>query len=247
MSTALVTGASAGIGAEFCRQLADRCDRIIATGRREERLQSLASELSSRCEVVPLVADLATVEGQVRVVEAIRQKGPVDYLINNAGFCTMGSFDSLELDAHLAMVRVHIDATLALTRAAVPFMKERGGGAIVNVSSLAAFQAHALAPIYSASKVFLNNFSESLYADVGKDGIRVQALCPGFTDTEFHDRDSMADFDRGWVPAEDWMSVTDVVAASLAALAEDRVLVVPGADNLAAAKKGATDTLEALD
>jgi short-subunit dehydrogenase len=243
---ALVTGASSGIGTEFCRQLADRCDRIIATGRRRQPLLALASELKQECEVVPLVADLATVEGQTRVVEALRQRGPVDYLVNNAGFCALGAFDTLELDPQQAMVRVHIDATLVLCRAAIPFMKERGGGAIINVSSLAAFEAHPLAPIYSASKAFLNNFSRSLHLDVEKSGMRVQALCPGFTITEFHDRETMAGFDRNWVPEQQWMDASQVVSISLSALEEGRVVVVPGEENLATARSAAASALTDL-
>jgi len=244
--TALVTGASAGIGAEFCRQLAGPCDVIIATGRRASALDALAEELRPTCEVHTLVADLATLEGRVRVIECLRQKGPPDYLVNNAGLGVMGLFDEVELDEQLDMLRVHIDATLALCRAAIPFMKERGSGAIINVSSLSAFDPAPRAPLYSASKVFLNNFSESIQIELKKSGVRVQALCPGFTVTEFHDRETMANFDRNWVPPDDWMSAEAVVRESLAALDGDAVVVVPGEANRETARAGLTRSLEQL-
>ncbi len=243
---ALVTGASAGIGAEFCRQLAARCDVIIATGRRLEPLQALAEELSGKVEVHPLTADLATREGRTRVIEALRQKGPVDYLVNNAGFSTLGPFADLDIDSQQAMVDVHITATLALSRAAVPFMRERGGGSIINVSSLASFGPVPMAAVYAASKGFLNLLSESLQKELAGDGIRVQSLCPGYTRSEFHDREAMAGFDRGMVPEEEWMEAAEVVAASLAALEDGPVVVVPGSGNLESARKGVSRALDKL-
>ena len=235
---ALVTGASAGIGAEFCRQLAPRCDVIIATGRREGPLLELAEELSGQVEVHTLVADLATREGQTRAIETLRQKGPVDYLVNNAGFGAIGGFASLELDPQQAMVSVHIDATLALCRAAIPFMQERGGGAIINVSSLGAFNPHAGAAVYGATKAFLNHFSEALQGELEGSGIRVQSLCPGYTRSDFHDRDTMGGFSKDAVPEAMWMESPAVVAESLAALEGDRAVVVAGESNRGIAQKG---------
>ncbi len=246
-TTALVTGASAGIGAEFCRQLAGRCDVIIATGRRLDRLQALAEELHGQAEVHPVVADLGSREGRTRVIEALRQKGPADYLVNNAGFSTLGAFDELPLDDQQAMVDVHITATLALTRAAVPFMRELGGGAIINVSSLASFGPVPAAAVYCASKGFLNLFSESLQKEVADAGIRVQSLCPGYTMSEFHDREAMSAFDRQWVPQEEWMEAPEVVAASLAALEGGPVVLVPGEGNRDSARKGVARALAKLD
>ncbi|MEE4190968.1 MAG: SDR family NAD(P)-dependent oxidoreductase [Halieaceae bacterium] len=245
-TTALVTGASAGIGAEFCRQLADRCEVIIATGRRLDRLQSLAQELEGLAEVHTVAADLATREGCTRVIETLRQKGPADYLVNNAGFSTLGPFDSLDIDHQQAMVDVHITATLALTRAALPFMRELKGGAIINVSSLASFGPVPMAAVYAASKGFLNIFSESLQKEVADAGIRVQSLCPGYTFSEFHDRDAMSAFDRQMVPEEEWMDAPAVVAASLAALEDGPVVLVPGEGNRESARKGVSRALSKL-
>ncbi|MDJ0877346.1 MAG: SDR family NAD(P)-dependent oxidoreductase [Halieaceae bacterium] len=245
-TTALVTGASAGIGAEFCRQLADRCEVIIATGRRLDRLDALGSELAGRAEVHPVAADLGTREGRTRVIEALRQKGPVDYLVNNAGFSTLGPFDSLDIDDQQAMVDVHITATMALTRAALPYMRELGGGAIINVSSLASFGPVPMAAVYAASKGFLNLFSESLQKEVADAGIRVQSLCPGYTMSEFHDRDAMAAFDRDMVPGDEWMDAPEVVTASLEALEGGPVILVPGEGNRESARKGVARALSKL-
>ncbi len=246
-TTALVTGASAGIGAEFCRQLADRCEVIIATGRRRDALEKLADELAGRAEVHCVVADLGTREGRTRVIEALRQQGPVDYLVNNAGFSTLGAFDSLDIDAQQAMVDVHVTATLALTRAAIPFMREREGDrAIINVSSLASFGPVPGAAVYAATKSFLNVFSESLAKELADSGIRVQSLCPGYTRSEFHDRDDMAAFDRAMVPAEEWMDAAAVVSESLSALDGGPVVLVPGEVNIESARKGIQRALNKL-
>lgn len=246
-TAALVTGASSGIGAEFCRQLAERCDIIIASGRRGDKLEALAAELSGRVEVHIVEADLGTREGRGRVIEALRQKGPVDYLVNNAGFSTLGAFADLDIDSQQAMVDVHITATMALTRAAIPFMRERGGGAIINVSSLASFGPVPMAAVYCASKGFLNLFSESLHKELSGDGIRVQSLCPGYTRSEFHDRDAMSAFDREQVPESEWMEAPEVVAASLEALDGGPVVLVPGEGNLDNARKGLQRALARLD
>ena len=240
---ALVTGASAGIGAEFCRQLAPRCDVIIATGRREAPLKALATLLSADAEVHAITANLDTREGRATVIEALRQKGPVDYLVNNAGFSTLGKFDQVDIDAQQSMVDVHITATMALCRAAIPFMRERvaagaAPGGIINVSSLASFGPVPGAAVYSGTKAFLNLFSESLHQELADDGIPVQSLCPGYTRSEFHDRDAMADFDRTWVPDEAWMEAAEVVQQSLASLGQGPVVLVPGAHNLDSARKG---------
>lgn len=230
---ALVTGASAGIGEAFCRQLASRCDRIIAVARRPERLETLARELADTTELFPVVADLTTIEGITRVVEALRQRGPVDTLVNNAGFSTFGPFAASDIDRELAMLRLHLDAALELTHAALPFMREAGGGRIVNLGSVGALITMPSTAVYGAAKAFLLQFSLSLQAEVAEHGIAVQCLCPGLTRTEIHDRPEMAGFDSSRMPEELWMQAPEVVAASLAALDTSGapVVVVPGALN----------------
>lgn len=234
---ALVTGASSGLGAEFCRQLADRCEVIIAVARRGDRLQALAAELAGRAELQPVVADLAGVEGVVRATEALRQRGPVDYLVNNAGMSTFGRFGDLSIDSQQHMVRLHIDAALGLCRAAIPFMRERGGGYIINVSSIGAFLPLRNVAVYGATKAFLNHFSLALQDELAGTGIRVQALCPGYVRTEIHEAMTHEGFDRSRIPDAQWMEAGPVVAASLGALDRDGVVVVPGADNLALARQ----------
>ena len=231
----LVTGASSGLGAEFCRQLSDRCRKLILVGRRRDKLQAVAADLESRgVETVVVCADLATALGLTEVVEKIRQQGPVQLLVNNAGFGTLGSFVDTDFDSQQAMVDLHISATLRLCRAVIPYMKEAGGGSIINLSSLASFFPMPDVAVYAASKVFLNSFSESLQKEVKADSIRVQCLCPGYTHTDFHDRDSFTGFEKAAVPEAMWMSVEAVVSESLAMLdGEGRVVFVAGEQNRA--------------
>ena len=245
-TTALVTGASAGLGQEFCRQLADRCDVIIAVARREERLQALAAELAGQVEVHPLEADLNSVEGVARTMECLRQKGPVDYLVNNAGFSTFGFFADLPIDRQRDMIGLHCDASITLCRAAVPFMRERGAGFIVNVASIASFLPGKGLAAYGASKAFLSYFSQALQAELEGSGIVVQALCPGYIRSEFHDEMTALGFDRTRIPDEMWMNADEVVAASLAGLEEGRLVVVPGEVNRAMAARGLQQQMDAL-
>lgn len=244
--TALVTGASAGLGAEFCRQLAERCDVIIAVARRKERLVAIADELAGTVEVHCIEADLETIEGVARTLEAIRQKGPVNYLVNNAGFGALGNFDALSIESQRSMVSLHIDASITLCRAAIPFMRELGGGTIINVSSLASLLLGKRMAVYGASKAFLNYYSQALQAEVAGSGIEVQALCPGFTHTEFHDSMAPESFDRNRIPEQMWMTAEAVVAASLDSLGSGNVLVVPGDDNRKAARLGLQQQLDSL-
>ena len=237
--TALVTGASAGLGAEFCRQLAEHCEVIIAVARRGDRLQALAEELEGRAELHIVTADLRSIEGVARAIEALRQKGPVDYLVNSAGFSTHGKFEQQLIDSQHEMVSLHVNATLALCRAAIPFMRELGGGQIINVSSLGAFFPVGGVAVYGATKAFLNYYSQSLQQELKDSGIRVQALCPGYMRTEFHQTEARAEFDPTQIADEYWMSAASVVSISLAALSEDRVIVVAGENNLQRAQKGA--------
>lgn len=227
---ALVTGASSGIGEAYARQLAAEGFDLTLVARREERLQALARELSGahgiRAEVI--AADLSTEEGIGRVAKAIEDMADLSLLINNAGFGTRGDFVEVDLERHMDMIRVHVIATITLTKAALPVMIGRGRGAIISVSSIAAFFPSGGGTTYTATKVYLNNFSEALAAELDSTGVKVQALCPGFTFSEFHDTRDFDDFDRQSIPNMLWMSADEVVAESLAALSGDRVIVIPG-------------------
>ncbi|WP_170287277.1 SDR family NAD(P)-dependent oxidoreductase [Halioglobus maricola] len=243
---ALVTGASSGLGLEFCRQLAGRCDVIIAVARRADRLEALAVELDGVAEVHPVVADLATVEGVAHTMEMLRQKGPADILVNNAGYSPYGYFSTSAIDQQRGMLALHCDATITLCRAAIPFMAESGGGTIINVSSLGSFVPGPGLAVYGATKAFLNYFSQSLAAEVATQNIHVQALCPGLVRTEIHDPMADQGFDGSVFPDEMWMQADQVVKASLAALGSGQVLVTPGQGNTDIARMGAQALLDSV-
>ncbi|HWC98613.1 MAG TPA: SDR family oxidoreductase [Candidatus Sulfopaludibacter sp.] len=221
---ALITGASAGIGATFARQLAARGYSLILVARRRDRLEQLASELGS-AEVI--AADL-TDPAQLKTVEdRLRATPPVDLLVNNAGFGISGRFWDTEVDAQEQMHRLHIVTTMRLTHAALSVMVPRQQGAVINVSSVAAFVASPGSVTYGATKCWMNRFTEGLYLELGRlsSPVRIQALCPGFTRSEFHD---VARIDPATVPVSLWTTADDVVAASLAGLERNKLFVVPG-------------------
>lgn len=236
---ALVTGASSGLGAEFSRQLASLCEEMILTGRQREPLQALAGELqqqNSKTRIV--VADLATTTGIAELVETIRQQGPLDYLVNNAGFTTIGPYIEQHPASQEAMVSLHINATMQLTLAALGGMTEQKRGGIINVSSLASLAPFAGVAVYSGTKSFLNAYSQALQQEVQSQGIKIQSLCPGYIRTAFHNTRYFAGVDTASVPDEFWMEAAEVVSESLAALQQHAspVIVVPGANNRAMAR-----------
>lgn len=230
MTRALVTGASSGIGETFARRLAARGTHLVVVARREDRLDALAAELASaRVDVEVLPADLLTDEGLATVERRLAApEQPVDLLVNNAGFGITGTFAESPLERDLAMVELNVVALVRLTRAGLVAMAERGSGAIVNLSSLAGFQAVPSTAVYAATKAFVTSFTEAVAEEARGSGVRLQALCPGLTRTEFHEVNA---FDVGWLPDAAWQSAGQVVDASLNALESGRVVVVPGALN----------------
>ena len=232
---ALVTGASSGIGEAFVRRLAEQGQDVVLVARREDRLRALATELSGHgVEVEVLAADLTTEEGVVSVEQRLTAPTkPVDLLVNNAGFGSSGAFTDLALGRELEMIELNVVAVVRLTRAALDTMSDRGAGSIVNVSSMASFQALPRNATYAATKAFVTSFTEALAEEVRGSGVRLQALCPGFTETEFH---TTAAWSSGWLPSSAWQSPEQVVDASLAALGSGRVVVVPGMLNKVAAR-----------
>ena len=234
VATALITGASSGIGAEFARQLAAGGYMPILVARRQNRLEEVADRLARRYGIQSevLVADLSTDAGVNAVIDRIRDLDDLTVLINNAGFGTRGKLVSADPEKQAAMVRLHALATMQLTQAALPGMVERRRGAIINVSSVAAFLRRPGAVNYCATKAYINAFSEALAQELRGTGVQVQALCPGFTQTEFHDSPEYASKDGG-PPARRgpdfiWLSADKVVRESLAALERDQVICVPG-------------------
>lgn len=223
-SVALVTGASSGIGAVFARRLARDGYRLILVARRRDRLEALARELGG-AEVLP--ADL-TLDRELRLVEErILAEPALDLLVNNAGFGAAGRFYDTPLETQDRMHRLHVMATMRLTHAALRGMVPREKGAVVNVSSVAGFGQNPGSVSYCATKAWINSFTEGLYLDLKSAGspVKVQALCPGFTYSEFHDVMGM---DRGRIPARLWLRAEDVVEASLAGLARSQPIVVTG-------------------
>ncbi len=228
--SALITGASSGIGAEFARQLARAGYDLLLVARREERLRQLAAELASRysVEVDVVTADLATKDGIEQVAARIEQLDDLVLLVNNAGFGTQGDFAEIALQPQLDMITVHLTASVRLIHAALPALVRRRAGAIINVSSIAAFFATPGGANYGATKAYLNTFSEALQAELAGTGVKVQALCPGFTLTEFHDTPEYEPDHRSKIPGAVWMSAEAVVEESLAKLGSNQVIVVPG-------------------
>lgn len=221
---ALVTGASSGIGAVFARKLAQAGYALILVARRRNRLEKLARELGG-AEVLP--ADLGQ-PAELRLVEERLARAPaVDLLVNNAGFGVLGRFWDCSIDAQEQMHRVHVLATLRLTHAALCAMVPRRKGAIINVSSVAGFGTAPGSVSYSATKAWINTFTEGVRMELKSIGspVKVQALCPGFTLSEFHD---VAHADRKLIPGWMWMNAEDVVDASLQGLARGELFVVPG-------------------
>ena len=188
---ALVTGASAGIGAEFARVFAENGFSVVLTARREDRLATLARELEERHRVKTQVIaeNLADPQAPVRLFDAVRQRGiDIDALVNNAGFGARQSFRETPWADHAAFLQVLVTAVVHLTHLFEPGMVQRRWGRIINVASVAGLLPGAPGrTLYGPAKAFLIKFSEALALEHGRDGVHVTALCPGFTYSEFHD------------------------------------------------------------
>lgn len=225
---AVVTGASAGIGKVFCERLAARGHDLLLVARDGNRLQALKQDLEQRyqvgIEVFP--ADL-TIDTDVSLLAETLARSPnLGLLVNNAGFGTRGTLADASPARQEAMLQLHVMAPMRLTQAALPVLLKNNRGAIVNVSSVASFIFSAQNVNYCATKAYLRVFSEGLASELAGSGVKVQALCPGFTRSEFHQRMGL---DVGDIPGWMWLSAPGVVETSLAAL--DRgwpVVCVPG-------------------
>jgi uncharacterized protein len=224
MTTALITGATAGIGAAFVRRLARDGHDVVLVARDEKRLREQAAGLRDEhgVEASVLRADLATDEG-ISAVEArlADADNPVDLLINNAGFGHKGAFLDVPMADELTMLKVHCEAVLRLTSAATGSMRGRGRGGIVNVASMGAFVPRGT---YGASKAWVVQFTQGAARDLAGSGVRLMALCPGFVRTEFHQRAGMGtDNIPGWM----WLDADKLVSAALADLARGKSLSIP--------------------
>jgi short-subunit dehydrogenase len=230
---ALVTGASAGLGVEFARQLAKRGQRLVLVARRQDRLDALAAELGNARAVA---IDLSATGSAAKLLSEIHAAGErVELLINNAGFGLKGSFAALDPARLRQMIDLNVGSLTDLCRAIAPGMIERRSGAILNVASTAAFQPGPNMAVYFATKAYVLSFTEALHEELKPHGIRVTALCPGPTKTEFGAVAGFAEkgaFDRF---AADSASV---VCAGLEGLDKNRAVVIPGLLN----KVGANST-----
>lgn len=230
---ALITGASAGIGAEYARQMAAAGYDLALTARRRERLEELAEELAFEhgIQTLAIPADLADPGAPAAIMREIDDAGrKVDVLVNNAGYAVGGYYNHSPWEDHARFLQVMVTAVAELSYRCLPDMREAGSGGIINVASLAGIvpgsSGHTL---YAAVKAFMIRFSESLAMENDDTGVTIQALCPGFTYTEFHDVVGTRDI-VSKMPDYMWMRAEDVVAISLRRFGDPKapVMLVPG-------------------
>ena len=222
MPTALVTGATAGIGLAFVHALAGEGYDLVVVARDEERLAKLAADPPG-VTITPLPADLATVKGRTAVAERLRQG--VDLLVNNAGASINAAFDESAWTDERRLLHLHVETVLQLCHAALPPMVTAGHGDVINVSSVAGFFPTSGGPTYAAEKAFVTALSEGLASQYADRGVRVMALCPGFTHTEFHER---AGLPTEGIPKQLWLTADQVAADGLKDLRRGRAVSVPG-------------------
>ena len=229
---AVITGASSGIGAMFARKLAARGYDLLLVARREDRLRSLAQELQDlyHLKVEAFAADLAHADDRERLAQVVEAAPDLGLLVNNAGFGTNGYFLETDVRQQLEMHELHVLATVRLCHAAIRNLDGNDGAkrrGIINVSSVAAFSSAPQNASYNSTKRWVNGFTESLAMEFGATGksITVQALCPGFTLSEFHDKLKM---DRSRIPRSLWMTADFVVEESLKAFGKGKLFVIPG-------------------
>lgn len=225
-SSALVTGASSGIGEVMARRLATAGVPTVVVARRVDRLQAIADEFAG---VEVLSADLLTMTGQRAVADRISDPArPVDLVVNNAGFGTNGLFHELDVERLADEVELNVSALTRLSHAALAAMVPRERGWLLNLSSVASFQPAPRLAVYAATKAYVTSLSESLHEEVKPHGVHVTALCPGLTKTEFQSVSNTEQYADDF-PDIAWTSPDQVVDEGLAAVIANRALAVPGA------------------
>ncbi|MGH2413686.1 MAG: SDR family NAD(P)-dependent oxidoreductase [Microcystaceae cyanobacterium] len=230
METALITGASSGIGAAFAQELASRQTNLVLVARSENQLLQLAQRLQNQFSIQTEVIfqDLTLPGAAQSVFEKVCQKGlTIDFLINNAGFGDYGAFSERQLSKQINMIQLNIAALVELTYLFLPGMQQRGLGKIINVSSIAAFQPLPYMSVYGATKAFVLSFSEALWAENKNMGVKILALCPGATESNFFD---VAEFPESFASknGNGYTLAEEVVQDALKALAKDRSTLVTG-------------------
>jgi uncharacterized protein len=239
-STALVTGASSGIGAAVATELASRGYPLILVARREERLHTLATELSSEhgTDAEVITADLGDEGERARLEEEVRSRGrTVEVLVNNAGFGHQADFARSPRERMVEMVRVNVETVVDLTGRFLTPMVERGRGSVINIASSAAFQPMPGSAVYGASKSFVLSFSEAIRTELRGTGVTVTAVCPGPVRTEFMATAEVPGVEDR-TPGIVWMSAEDIARHAVDGAAHDKRVVVPGVLNRAGALAG---------
>jgi short-subunit dehydrogenase len=227
---ALITGASAGLGTEFARQLSKRGHRLVLVARRKDRLDALAKELGNARTVA---VDLSKANAAAKLIADVEaQSEQIETLVNNAGFGLIGRFAELDGTRQRRMIDLNVGTLVDLCRAVAPKMIERQAGAILNVASTAAFQPGPKMAVYFATKAFVLSFTEALHEELKPHGIKVSCLCPGPTRTEFGE---VAGFGGNGLFDRVAMEAPEVVDAGLRGLDQNRAVVVPGLVNKAVA------------
>ncbi|MGB3508558.1 MAG: SDR family oxidoreductase [Microcoleaceae cyanobacterium] len=230
MKTALITGASAGIGETFAQELAARKTNLVLVARSEDKLHKLANQLQSQYQIQTdvIVQDLTTPAAANSLFEAIAEKQLIiDLLVNNAGFGDYGSFAKRPLEKQVNMIQLNITTLVELTHLFLPGMQQRQSGAIINVSSIGGFQPIPYMSVYAATKAFVLSFSEALWAENRDSGVKILALCPGPTESNFFQRAEFPDSSKA-IPNQQFTSAEEVVKDALKALEKNQSNVVTG-------------------
>ena len=230
METALVTGASSGIGETFARELASQKTNLVLVARSQDKLEQLATELATQYQIKTTVIpqDLTVPTAGQLLYDAVKAQGlTIDLLINNAGFGDYGQFSDRALDKQITMIQLNVTVLTELTGLFLPEMKQRGKGGIINVSSIAGFQPLPYMSVYAATKAFVLNFTEALWAENKDSGVSILALCPGPTESKFFQRadfpDSFAGGDKNSMASSE-----EVAKQALQALNKNQSTVVTG-------------------
>lgn len=233
--TAVVTGASAGIGAELSRELSRRGHHVTLVARSVDRLEALAAELANGADVV--VADLADRAQRASLLDRVAANGRVpQILVNNAGWSTLGPVSQSDPDAEMAMIEVDVVAVADLCSRVLPGMVERGRGAVLNVASTAAFQPLPGQAGYGAGKAFVLSYTQSLAGELRGTGVTATTLCPGPVDTGFGERAGFSKAEaEAALPSVMWVSARDVARSAIQGMDKGRLVVIPGRANRAAA------------
>lgn len=232
MKTALVTGASTGIGAEFARQIAAQKNNLVLVARSEDKLQELAEELQSKygIQAYAIAQDLTEPQAGSTIFEKIKHQGlNIDLLVNNAGFGDYGIFSDRPLEKQMAMIQLNVKVLVELTGLFLPPMKRQGAGGIINIASIAGFQPLPKMSVYAATKAFVLSFTEALWAENKDTGVKILVVCPGPTESEFY---KAAEFPTSLMEKNKnsmkLTSNTTVVTEALKALEHEQSNIVTG-------------------